>query len=221
MTLGRRDNWEQYFAPCKATRSSKPESVAKEVEKKQKERAEQAHFYPVSSTVVSVAILDTDGNEVFSATSGFDGVKGKVAYDTMLTLGCILNGTEDHIFNDMDDVGCCLFGLKIRDRLRIMALDAINYARTHGHDLNSLFPGLWTHKPFTPAIWCDPYEMIIPSERRNDIPYDGLCDFLGIELTQGTSVDADAKLQAQLALNLTLAANLTYTGSDAVNTVDV
>jgi hypothetical protein len=185
--------------------------MAKEIERKQQQRAEQAHFYPVASTVASIVILDIDGKEVFKAGGGFEGVQGKASYDAMVILGKLLDGTEEDVPNDMDDIGCCLFGLKIRDRLRIMALDALHYARHHEEDLNDLFPGLWTHKAFTPAIWCDPYEMIIPSERRNDIPYDGLCKFLNIQLADNANVDTNPALQAKIALELTLCTNLTYT----------
>lgn len=220
MTLGRRKDWQQFFAPCVATRSTKEDSMKKEIARKEEERAKQAHFFPVAGTVASCVILDTEGNELFMASGGFDGEEGKVSYQALQAIGRLLDGTELYVPNDLDDIGCCLFGLKIRDRLRIMALDALHYARKGNHDLNDLWPKLWTHKTFETSMWCDPYEIIIPSDRRADIPYDSLCRFLQIDLPADANLDTDAALQARIALELTLSANLTYTQEASLNTVE-
>jgi len=188
-----------------ATRSKKPESVAKEVADKREERESQAHFYPLAGTVSSCTILDQQGGEVFSAAGGFDNTEGSVSHQALTTLGSLL-ATGGTVIQapTLYDIGVPLFGLKIRDRLRIMAIDAIRYSHQNDLPVSAIPVSLWYHRPFEAAPWCDPYEAAVPSERRNDIPYDGLCEYLGIEMPQGVNPDTDAKLQAELARQLTI-----------------
>lgn len=209
VTLGRRPDWEDYFAEVVATRSSKPESVAKEIAEKRASREEQAHFYPVAGTIHTCVILDESGREVFSSTpAGFDQQTvqaGRTSYMALTVVRDLLKQFETE--HGHSDDSPSIYGLKVRDRLRVMALDAIRYMRESGIK-DFIPPGLWYHTPFSPAPWCDPYEAIVPAEHRSNIPYDGLCDFLGISIPEGSHPDTDAQLQAELARQLTLSMQL-------------
>ncbi len=154
----------------------------------------------------SCVVLDVEGNEVFSsAGGGFDNQEGSVSYQALVTLGTLL-ATGGRLVNEptLYDVGVPLFGLRIRDRLRIMALDALRYQIQTNQPAGAIPLGLWYHRPFEVAPWCDPYEAAIPSELRNDVPYDGLCEYLGVAIPQSSTPDTDAKLQAELARQLTI-----------------
>ena len=210
MTLGTRPDWEWYFAEPVATRSSKPESVAKEVARKREEREAQAHFYPVAGTVHTCVVLDIKGEVLHKTTPGFDAPAGESSYRTFEFLqGFLLNnGYDKKNMSTLREEENVLFGLRIRDRLRIMALDAIRYANNNNRDISVIIPELWYHRAFEPAIWCDPYEGVIPSERRNDVPYDGLCAFLDVELAPNIDLDTDPEKQADIARQIALKTGL-------------
>ena len=212
LTTSRRADWEKYLAEPKATRSSKPESVAKEIAEKQQKQAELSQFWPVAATVGSCVILDQHGNEVFSGSGGFGVPEGSVSHTALSMLGRLLATGSDKIAAEptLYDMGVRLFGLGIRDRLRIMALDALRYiSQGTAEDARYMIPvGLWTHKAFEAAPWVDPYEILVPSELRGDIPWDSLAEFLNIPVTPGIDLDADAKNQAEMARLLTLRGGL-------------
>jgi|GEM_PF-3622036 len=187
--------------------------MAKEVADKRTKRETGAHFYAVAATVSTCVILDEEGNDVFVGQGGFDAKPGDVSSRALAVLATILQDEELLVSENsqLHDVQARLFGLRIRDRLRIMALDALR----HGVTENAAAPipvGLWYHRPFEPAPFCDPYEAAIPSDLRADIPYDGLCQFLGIDVPQGVAVDTDARLQADLARQIALKCQLFYNG---------
>lgn len=208
VTLAQRNNWEQFFAPCVATRSSKPDSMEKEVTEKRKARSDTAHFLPVAGTVTSCVLLDQDGKELFSAMPGFDTKQGDVSARALAVIATYLEQEDLLVQNPtLYDVQVRLFGLKIRDRLRIMALDAIRYGLESGEGVDSPV-GLWYHRPFEPAPWTDPYEALVPSELRRDVAYDGLCRFLGVDLDPNVDVDTDARLQAELARQIAIRGKL-------------
>jgi len=179
------------------------------VAEKEAKREETAHFLPVAGTVSSCVVLDEAGDEVFSLAAGFGTPEGEVAWNAMRQIAELLDDGGFYSGNSADhDVQVRLFGLRIRDRLRVMAMDALRYCAGEGLPTSAIPVGLWYHRPFAPAPWCDPYDAAIPSENRNDIPFDGLAQFLGIELPQDANIDTDPRLQADLARHIALAANL-------------
>lgn len=212
LTTSRRADWQKYLAEPKATRSSKPESVAKEIAEKREKQAELSQFWPVAATVGSCVILDQNGDEVFASSGGFGVPEGSVSYTALSTLARLLATGGDKIAAEptLYDMGIRLFGLGIRDRLRIMALDALRFiSQGTPADERYMIPvGLWTHKAFEAAPWCDPYEILVPSELRHDIPWDSLAEYLNIPVPQGVDLDADAKHQAEMARLLTLRGGL-------------
>lgn len=213
VTTSRRPDWQKYIAEPKATRSSKPESVAKEVAEKQQKQAELSQFWPLAATVGSCVVLDQHGAEVFSGSGGFGVPEGHVSYTALCTLANLLTaGGNSKIATEptMYDMGVQLFGLGIRDRLRIMALDALRFISLgSAEDQRYMIPvGLWTHKAFEASPWLDPYEILVPSELRNDIPWDSLADYLNIQVPQGIDLDTDARQQAEMARLLTLRGGL-------------
>lgn len=139
---------------------------------------------------------------------GFDTQEGKVAAAAMEVLTDLLGGDSLVPNSTFRDIQVRLFGLRIRDRLRIMAMDALRFYALSSETDVALPVGLWYHRPFDPAPWCDPYEVAIPSEQRNDVPYDGLAEFLGIDVPPGADVDTDPRLQADLARQLALRCHL-------------
>lgn len=164
-----------------------------------------AEYYPVTATVTAAALLDQSGATVFTSN---DNVAGKASYDTFQFLA---HHFENHmpspVWRSMDDPGFYLYGLRIKDRLRVMALDAARYV-AHTPAAAPVPAGLWYNKPFEPTYWCDPYDSLIPSERRGDIPYDALVDFLKIDMPPGDVVKSDPVVQAHLAAMIVSVAGL-------------
>jgi hypothetical protein len=186
--------------------------VAKEIAEKREKQAALSQFWPVAATVGSCVILDQNGDEVFASSGGFGVPEGSVSYTALSTLVRLLATGGDKIAAEptLYDMGIRLFGLGIRDRLRIMALDALRFiSQGTPADERYMIPvGLWTHKAFEAAPWCDPYEILVPSELRHDIPWDSLAEYLNIPVPQGVDLDADAKHQAEMARLLTLRGGL-------------
>lgn len=192
--------------PTPPTNYKDPVKKKNYVDEKRDELAKMACYYPVTGTVTQAVLLNQDGASVFSASD--NAPQGKVSYDTFHFLA---HHFENHmpspVWRAMDDPGFYLYGLRIKDRLRLMALDAANYvARTP--DAAPVPSGLWYNKPFEPTYWCDPYDALVPSERRGDVPYDALLDFLNLGLSPGLDIEQDPVAQANKAAGLVTVAGL-------------
>lgn len=214
MTTGRRHDWQRYLAEPVATRSSKPDSVAKEIAEKKEKQEAQSQYWPLTATVNSCVILNQDGEEVFVGNSGFSTAEGEVSHTALLTIGGMYAGSDDvsklNIQPTMYDLGFSLYGLNVRDRMRVLAIDALRFANQSVEGaVPSMVPvGLWYYRAFETAPWCDPYEAVVPSELRNDITWDSLAEFLGITVQPGVNLDSDAHMQAEMARQITLRAGL-------------
>lgn len=197
MTLSRRPDWERFLVEPQATRSKKPESVQAEIAEKRAQREENAQFWPLTGTISACVIIDQDGNEVFSSSAGFGTPEGDVSHKAMCALHALL---PDNCHNLM-------YGIRIYDRMRVMALDAIRFYVANPK-LDIVQPRLWSTQAFESGPWVDPYSTLVPSERRNDISWDCLCDFLGIAVPDNVELDADPRLQAEVARQLTIRSGL-------------
>lgn len=140
----------------------------------------------------------------YAATPGWLSYQALTFIADKLQLGVV--PLDDLLRTSSTDCGSVLFGLRIRTRLRIMALDALRYLHTKGVD-GKIPCALWQHRPFDPSLWADPYEVIIPADFRNDVDYASLCDFLNVPYP-GSSLYTNARQQARLALDLSKAAQL-------------
>ena len=167
-----RVDWQNYMVPPVATRSKKPESVAKEIAEKTQKREAQAHLWPVTATVTEVVILGPAGEKLFQATEHITSPypDGNCSHVAMAWLADWQRGQPGVIKGPEDAGGFKIYGLGIRQNLRIMAIDAIAVGATPP-------PELWLHPPFSETLWCDPYDMVIPSDRRADIPVEKLLRF--------------------------------------------
>ncbi len=151
--------------------------------------------------------------EVFNGSSGFETREGEVSYNALTVMSRLLaTGAGAPVLPlALYDIGVSLFGLRIRDRMRIMALDALRFIHqyTAVETEQYMIPfGLWNHRAFENGPWCDPYEAVVPSELRNDIPWDGLANFFNIKVPENIAFDTNAHLQAEMARQLTLKAGL-------------
>lgn len=176
--------------------------MLKEIEEKRALRHEVAHLWPLAATVHSCVLLDQDGVEFFYAGSGFGTVEGKVSYDALMAI--------DRMFGDTLQEGTHLFGLRISARIRIMALDAMRYIQANaknGQPVEMLPVRVWLHKAFETGPWADPYDILVPSERRVDIPWNLLCEFLGISVP-AIELDTDPREQARIARELVICTGL-------------
>lgn len=185
--------------------------MAKEIQEKKEKREAVAQFWPLAGTVHTCVIIDQDGNDVLASSSGFGTKEGEISHQALTLLGNLMSTGHGPLLQQsaMYDTGIRLFGLRIRDRLRVMALDALNFIHQTPQNQSDMIPiGLWNHRPFETAPWSDPYEAVVPSERREDIPWDGLCDFLNIAVPNGVDLDAEARLQAEIARQITLKCGL-------------
>lgn len=210
LTQVRRSDWDHYVVEPIATRSSKPESVAKEIAEKKAAQEEQAGFWPVTSTVTSVVILDQNGTQCFTAASGINGHIGEVSYRTLQYLHDVLDLTGSHACSH--DLGINLYGLKIRDRLRTLAMDALYYVtqRAKAGERYAQIPvGLWYNRPFAPTIWADPFDVLLPTENRQNFSWESIANFLSIpQFHDPATIDENPVMQADVARQLALAAGM-------------
>lgn len=216
MTTTKRTNWQNFIAEPVATRSSKPDSVAKEIEEKRAIQAEQAQFWPITSTVQSCVLIDQHGNEVYrnNVKQGFDAVEGEVSFNTLAMIHAANTSNRGQFEEDasMHDIGVNLYGLKIRSRMSVLVLDALRYVtqqRQAGLTVDEVPVGLWAHKPFAPAPWCDPYEVLVPSDHRANFTWDIVAEYLGMPPSIVVAdIDSDAAMQAEVARQLAMRAGL-------------
>ena len=187
--------------------------MAKEIADKVAKQAEQSKFWPVAATVTSCCILNQHGGIIFDSALYQSPVEGQVSYEALMAIGAILSDGSGTLVRQptFDDLGFDLYGLRIRDHMRILALDALQYANCRlplSEQSRAMLPvGIWNHRSFEPAPWCDPYEAVVPSELRGDIPWDGLATFLGVPVP-AVDLDTDAKMQATVALAIASRAGL-------------
>ncbi len=183
--------------------------MEREIQEKRALRDEQAQYWAVTATVHSCCIIDQNGKEVFFSSAGFNAAPGEVSYNALTMIAKLLSTGEGTPVLPLAlyDFGISLFGLKIRDRMRIMALDALRYVNQPrpGGDQPLSMPaiGLWAHHAFSNGPWCDPYDIAIPSELRSAVGWDSLAEFLSIP-TPPPDFDTDVKAQAEMARQLTL-----------------
>lgn len=197
--------WQAFFKEPEAPSNYRDEkAIAKAIADRKATQDKSAPFWPVSGTVMAAVIINHEGKEIFSESSRQPGV---VSTNCLRALAHLLSDEHGlHISeNTLHDVNVRLFGLFIRDRMHMMGVDAERAAAQNGSG-SDIPPGLWSHRPFAPAPWLDPYEFHIPSEQRAHVGVDGLCDALGIQYPANTM--ADPLAQAQVARQLALRANM-------------
>lgn len=178
--LERRPDWMTYLMEPEATRSSKPESVAKEITEKKAKQEAEARTYPVAGTVAAAVIMNSAGEALLTTCHDASAPAGDVSVRVLQWLAAANAVDPVSDYDPRTDCGIRLFGFGIADFMGIMFLDALGFARATRTDVDIPL-GLWYHAPFEQRPWADPFHILIPSERRDrDIDRQGLCDFLGI-----------------------------------------
>ena len=205
VTLERRPDWATYLMEPEATRSTKADSVAKEIAEKRAKQEAEARTYPVAGTLQAVAILNSAGEPVFTTFHDPNQPAGDVSHRTLVWLAQA-RVTDPVPVAPAVDCGIRLFGFGIPEFMRLMVLDALYYSRVARVQVDIPL-GLWYHKPFEAAPWADPFHMVIPSEHRNkNIDRQGLCDFLGIPCPD--DLEEDPQQMANVARLVALKAQL-------------
>ena len=193
--------------------------MAAEIQEKQAAREIDAPYCPFTATVTAAAVLwvnmdmpeDAEDRVVVHQFTQLDGsVGGKVSHSALRVISQALDYTARYSPNFDPEIhsvrACSIFGLKIKDRLQLMAADALRYCADSGTYCD-IPPELWSHPNFKSAIWCDPYDVIVPSDQRQWVKYDQLAAYLKINVDLA-AVETDALKQAQFAMALAKAANL-------------
>jgi hypothetical protein len=99
-----------------------------------------------------------------------------------------------------------IYGLRVRENLQLMAIDAMRYTANAGIAFD-IAPELWCHPNFRSAIWCDPYDVLVPSDQRAWVKYEQLAAYLKIPLDPA-AMEQSAELQAQFAEQIAYTGNL-------------
>jgi len=180
-----------------------------------------AHYCPYTADVTAVVVLSCEAiggragdtpetvyvfNEDTAGTAG----EGVVAYQALSYIQSALQYNTASVA--IDDPGVCsvrragIFGLRVRENLQLMAIDAMRYAATAGIRFD-IAPELWCHPNFRSAIWCDPYDVLVPSDQRNWVKYEQLAAYLGITVDPAAMAQS-AELQARFAEQIAYAGNL-------------
>jgi hypothetical protein len=203
MTTVAREHWLSFVREPEATRSSKPESVQKERDAKRAKQEEKSASTPIMATALHIVIINQTGEIVFEIHQPEKEIEGNASYSAMRFLANALAETGLEVgHNKLVDTNVRLFGFDIRERLRLMSLDAMRFAVIKKVPLRIPI-GLWYHRTFEAGAYLDPYEAFIPSELRGDIDFSCLCDFLNIPST-AVNLDAAPHVQAELARQLAI-----------------
>lgn len=210
MTTTRRSDWEQIIAAPIATRSKKPDSVEAEILEKKRVQEEQAHMFPFTAAATSIVILDEIGNCVLQAKDD-----GELTGATSaLAMAFLENHLATYIMNRDTlprplGIGARLFGFDIKERMRTLAMDALRYTLQYPQQ-QKVPSWLWASRMFdSHPLWCDPYEVIVPSEHRNNFPWANVVRFLGGDADRiSTDFNNDAYAQAEASRQLAKRAGL-------------
>lgn len=159
---------------------------------------------PVAAMLMAATLLDAAGNEAFSTVQAAEEAQGAASVRLLhfLDQANILNADSGLCTPSYYDIGISLYGFFVRDRLRVIYLDALRYRAVTGQSVD-IKPGLWYHPAFQNGPWADPYDILVPSEqRKDDVDRAALCDFLGIPFPAdwATNPRAQAEVVRQMAL---------------------
>lgn len=188
-----RPHWDTYLKPPEATRASKPDSVAKEVEEKRAKRAAESHEIPFAATVTEFAACRAGGELVLELAAGAS-TPGTVSRDVLTWLN-----QQDNPY---------LVGIGVKLMLQIMRCDAIWFAAAQGSILSPPWaagsigdiPNLLYYPMFSAPRFYDPYEVLVPSERRGDVGLRELCNFMRLPCPDAAApLREHAKLAAKLS----------------------
>lgn len=183
----------------------------------------EAPYCPFTATVTSVvlaaSVTDSAGLPLRweavhkdSVPNDADGPRnsGAVAYMAMKLLRDFI-GYDDPVVANMNpnvfSTQCAkLFGLNIREKLQLLAIDAMGHCVEYGIPF-SIPPALWSHPNFMSPIWCDPYEAVVPSDQRTWVKYEQLARYLRI-LQPPADMEKRPESQIEFAWRIARAANL-------------
>lgn len=202
MTQARRPDWEQFYAQPEATRSSKPESVAAEIQKKRDKQSEKAHRNAFGGVINSICVLDVRGQALFTMQAG------TVAEADALACGFVsfVNSLPDPLglspLPEAIDCRVKWFGFDIREVMHMLAMTAL------AADPNLHVPvGMWYYRNFTPAPFIDPYDVLVTSGLREDVDVYACCERMLGQRPPSGFLDTAANA-AEVARRLTLRARL-------------
>lgn len=197
--------------------------MATEIEEKRLARLAEAPYCPFTATVTSVVIAATvadssglpmrwEAVHKDSVPNAADGPRnrGAVAYMAMKLLRDFI-GYGDSVVANMNpgvfSTQCAkLFGLNIREKLQLLAIDAMGHCAEYGIPF-SVPPSLWSHPNFMSPIWCDPYDAVVPSDQRQWVKYEQLARYLHIPQPP-QDMENNAEAQINFAWQIATAANL-------------
>lgn len=98
-----------------------------------------------------------------------------------------------------------IYGLRVRENLQLLAADALRYIPQGNR--TDILPELWCHPNFHAALWCDPYDVLVPTDQRTWVKYEQLATYLGITANFATMPEAAAQ-QAAFAQKIAYVGNL-------------
>lgn len=163
-----------------ATRSKKPDSVAAEVAEKREKQLQEAAFRPVTATVTGCVVLDVHGRVIAVGLPGsVNGIPTSNMAATMLqTIDDYSRSYTSH-GSFGSTFGPTIFGDNVKDGLRIMFIDSLT---TPDEVRRDRFAAMCLNLPFSPPQWCDPYEMVLPTEDRSNVPRGALACRIGLNI---------------------------------------
>lgn len=190
------------------------------MERLQQERAAEAGYCPFTAIATRVAILVVNASppntgvaeqeelvqfDIEAGTS--PRVLGFAALQYMSEkLGYLNDTIAMRPFTETSVRSVPIFGLRIQEKLQLLAADAMRYAAAVEMG-NDIAPELWYHLPMQTSIWCDPYNVIVPADQRQWVKYEQLAEFLGLQ-PPSPELESDPVGQARFAKLLAKAANL-------------
>jgi hypothetical protein len=197
----KRENYREFLADPRATRSTKPKSQEDEVARKKADQEANASAIPTAGYVQHLVVLNGEGECLLNSTASNDDDAGRPAIDFT---NLMLARPEWHPHLGpltTNGVGVRWWGFQIRDVLDMLALTALRYG--------AVFPAnLWLFRPFEADPVADPYHVLVRTAQRDNIGIPQLCTFLGLALPETPDYRYDAGMRAEVARQLVLRGNL-------------
>jgi hypothetical protein len=207
-----RPDWSMYLLEPRPHGSLKdPAKIQADIADKRAKQESAAPTLPVAGTVLAAAILDINGQVIAQFSQGAGEAPGHASVKLLETLNELLKGPDGNPYplttlDPYHDVQTRVFGLFIRERMRLVVLDALRYQVLTQAKVKVPL-GLWYHRPFTYGCLLDPVDAIAPTDMRGDVDFSSICDFLGIPVPPPDAW-VDPAVQANLAREIAIKAQL-------------
>jgi hypothetical protein len=198
-----RPDWQQYFSEPEAPEHYGEAAARKYINERISKQEQTAGRLPFSAYIDELVVLNQDG-EMQLHVKNSNGVTDAASCALFEFIGA--DGeriTYPFATTTPTSIPLRWFGFDILDVMHMAAVEVLQTNGRYEPDARTKVPiQAWYYRPFTAAMFADPYEVIVPSSLRKQFDLLALCQFLGIVIPLNWAQEPHTK--AELARKLAM-----------------